>query len=85
MRFDILKTIYLKEMLDQLRDRRALISMVLVPLVAIPALVVAAAVGTTTIGCGDDTTTMTTPPDLAMKAPDLYKPPTPPDMVQVGD
>jgi hypothetical protein len=26
-------------------------------LVAIPALVVAAAVGTTTIGCGDDTTT----------------------------
>ena len=38
MRFDILKTIYLKEMLDQLRDRRALISMVLVPMVAIPAL-----------------------------------------------
>ena len=28
-------------------------------LVAIPALVVAAAVGTTTIGCGDDTTTTT--------------------------
>jgi hypothetical protein len=28
-------------------------------LVAIPALVVAAAVGTTTIGCGDDTTTPT--------------------------
>jgi hypothetical protein len=28
-------------------------------LVAIPALVVAAAVGTTTIGCGDDTTSAT--------------------------
>ena len=28
-------------------------------LVAIPALVVAAAVGTTTIGCGDDTTSPT--------------------------
>ena len=40
MRFDILKTIYVKEMLDQLRDRRALISMVLVPLVAIPVLMV---------------------------------------------
>jgi sodium transport system permease protein len=38
MRLDILKTIYRKEMLDQLRDRRALISMLLVPLVAIPAL-----------------------------------------------
>ena len=38
MRFDILKTIYLKEMLDQLRDRRALLSMVIVPLIAIPAL-----------------------------------------------
>jgi hypothetical protein len=30
-------------------------------LVAIPALVVAAAVGTTTIGCGDDTSTSTGP------------------------
>jgi sodium transport system permease protein len=40
MRFDILKTIYLKEMLDQLRDRRALLSMVIVPLIAIPALMV---------------------------------------------
>src|SRR4051812_24866515 len=40
MRFDILKTIYRKEMLDQLRDRRALLSMVIVPLVAIPALMV---------------------------------------------
>lgn len=34
-------------------------------LVAIPALVVAAAVGTTTIGCGDDTTT-TTGNDMAV-------------------
>jgi hypothetical protein len=49
-------------------------------LVAIPALVVAAAVGTTTIGCGDDTTT-TTPPDLAVKQ-DMAKPA---DMVKVGD
>lgn len=40
MRFDILKTIYVKEMLDQLRDRRALLSMVIIPLVAIPALMV---------------------------------------------
>lgn len=38
MRFDILKTIYFKEMLDQLRDRRALISMIAVPLLAIPLL-----------------------------------------------
>ena len=34
-------------------------------LVAIPALVVAAAVGTTTIGCGDDTTS-TTGNDMAV-------------------
>jgi hypothetical protein len=34
-------------------------------LVAIPALVVAAAVGTTTIGCGDDTTTAVGP-DMSM-------------------
>ena len=34
-------------------------------LVAIPALVVAAAVGTTTIGCGDDTTVVVGP-DMAM-------------------
>ena len=40
MRFDILKTIYLKEMLDQLRDRRALISMVVVPLLVMPMLMV---------------------------------------------
>jgi hypothetical protein len=48
-------------------------------LVAIPALVVAAAVGMTTIGCGDDTTTptgndmamTTTSHDLAMPVHDL--------------
>ena len=40
MRFDILKTIYMKEMLDQLRDRRALISMVVVPLLVMPLLMV---------------------------------------------
>ena len=40
MRFDILKTIYVKEMLDQLRDRRALISMVVVPLLLMPMLMV---------------------------------------------
>ena len=40
MRFDILKTIYVKEMLDQLRDRRALISMVAVPLLAMPLLMI---------------------------------------------
>ena len=42
-------------------------------LVAIPALVVAAAVGTTTIGCGDDTTT-TTSPDLSAAKGDMAKP-----------
>ena len=41
-------------------------------LVAIPALVVAAAVGTTTIGCGDDTTSGTVN-DLAVKT-DMVKP-----------
>ena len=35
-------------------------------LVAIPALVVAAAVGMTTIGCGDDTTTTTAGDDMAV-------------------
>jgi hypothetical protein len=35
-------------------------------LVAIPALVLAAAVGMTTIGCGDDTTTMTAGNDLTV-------------------
>jgi hypothetical protein len=39
-------------------------------LVAIPALVVAAAVGTTTIGCGDDTTS-TTGGDMAVTVHDL--------------
>jgi hypothetical protein len=39
-------------------------------LVAIPALVVAAAVGTTTIGCGDDTTSPTGG-DMAMTVHDL--------------
>ena len=49
-------------------------------LVAIPALVVAAAVGTTTIGCGDDNTTptadMAVKQDLATKPADLSKPVT---------
>lgn len=36
MRFPILKTIYLKEMLDLLRDRRTLISMLVIPLVVFP-------------------------------------------------
>ncbi len=54
-------------------------------LVAIPALVVAAAVGMTTIGCGDDTTTMTTGGDMAVpKTGDMAKPPAA-DMVQLGD
>ena len=35
-------------------------------LVAIPALVVAAAVGTTTIGCGDDTTSTGVGPDMTV-------------------
>ena len=52
-------------------------------LVAIPALVVAAAVGTTTIGCGDDTTTMTGT-DMAMKMGDMAKG-APQDMSKPGD
>ena len=36
-------------------------------LVAIPALVVAAAVGMTTIGCGDDTTSTTVGNDLSVR------------------
>ncbi len=53
-------------------------------LVAIPALVVAAAVGTTTIGCGDDTTTMTTSPDLSVpKTGDMATKPA--DMTKTGD
>jgi hypothetical protein len=51
-------------------------------LVAIPALVVAAAVGTTTIGCGDDTTT-STPPDLSVPKGDMAV--KPPDMVKTTD
>lgn len=54
-------------------------------LVAIPALVVAAAVGMTTIGCGDDTTTPTTGNDLSVpKTGDMVHV-TPPDMVMVTD
>ena len=45
-------------------------------LVAIPALVVAAAVGTTTIGCGDDTTAVT-PPDLSVPKGDMAVAPKP--------
>lgn len=55
--------------------------LVKVILVAIPALVVAAAVGMTTIGCGDDTTTT---PDLATTVHDMAMP-KPADMTQVGD
>ncbi len=39
MRFTILKAIFKKELLDVLRDRRALISMVVVPLVVFPLLI----------------------------------------------
>lgn len=54
-------------------------------LVAIPALVVAAAVGTTTIGCGDDTTTPTTVQDMSVaKIPDMTKGSTP-DLTPKGD
>jgi len=35
MNFQIVKTIYRKEILDMLRDRRALISMIVVPIIAI--------------------------------------------------
>src|SRR5258708_22389462 len=38
MRFPITKAIYLKEILDMVRDRRTLISMVAVPLLVIPLL-----------------------------------------------
>jgi hypothetical protein len=54
--------------------------LVKVILVAIPALVVAAAVGTTTIGCGDDTSVappvdmaVAGPKDMAMKPADMTK------------
>jgi hypothetical protein len=55
-------------------------------LVAIPALVVAAAVGMTTIGCGDDTTSTTTGNDLAVKTGgDMAKGTTPADMTSKTD
>ena len=38
MNFQIVKTIYRKEILDILRDRRALISMIVVPIIAMPGL-----------------------------------------------
>ena len=38
MNFQIVKTIYRKEMLDMFRDRRALISMIVVPIIAMPGL-----------------------------------------------
>jgi sodium transport system permease protein len=38
MNLHIVKTIYAKEMLDMFRDRRALISMIVVPVVAMPAI-----------------------------------------------
>ncbi len=38
MNLNIVKTIYGKEMLDMFRDRRALISMIVVPVVAMPAI-----------------------------------------------
>jgi sodium transport system permease protein len=38
MNFRIVRAIYAKEMLDMLRDRRALISMIVVPLVAMPGI-----------------------------------------------
>jgi sodium transport system permease protein len=39
MRLSIIRTIYKKEMLDLVRDRQALISMVVVPLVVFPLLI----------------------------------------------
>ena len=39
MRFSIIQAIYHKEMLDMLRDRRTMISMVVVPLVVFPLLI----------------------------------------------
>ena len=54
-------------------------------LVAIPALVVAAAVGTTTIGCGDDTTTTTTGDMAVSTVHDMAKTTTPADLTPKGD
>ena len=53
-------------------------------LVAIPALVVAAAVGTTTIGCGDDTTT-TPVGDMAVTVVHDMVHVTPADLTPKGD
>ena len=53
-------------------------------LVAIPALVVAAAVGTTTIGCGDDTTS-TPANDMAVSRPGDMSHAAVNDMAQVDD
>lgn len=53
-------------------------------LVAIPALVVAAAVGTTTIGCGDDTTTPTVQ-DMAMPVVHDMRMQSMPDLTPKGD
>lgn len=53
-------------------------------LVAIPALVVAAAVGTTTIGCGDDTTT-TSVADMAMPVVHDMAKGAMPDLTPKGD
>jgi hypothetical protein len=54
-------------------------------LVAIPALVVAAAVGTTTIGCGDDTTTPTVGDMATATVHDLAKGNPPADLTPKGD
>lgn len=53
-------------------------------LVAIPALAVAAAVGMTTIGCGDDTTSTTVGNDLSVPKGDMAKA-VPPDMTKKTD
>ena len=54
-------------------------------LVAIPALVVAAAVGMTTIGCGDDTTTPTVGNDLSVPKPADMAKPAPADLTSKTD
>ena len=40
MRFEIVKAIYKKELLDLVRDRRTLISMIAVPVLVFPLLMV---------------------------------------------
>ena len=54
-------------------------------LVASPALGVAAAVGSTTIGCGDDTTTTTTGDMAVSTVHDMAKTMTPADLTPKGD